>query len=114
LGVTPEAMNKMVQYHWPGNVRELRNAVEYAFVLCPSGGIDGRHLPPKILGAEPQCPPPAALAQNSDERLKRELIQVLRQTEGNQSEAARVLGVSRITVWKRIKKFGIDLKTEIH
>jgi two-component system response regulator HydG len=37
----------------------------------------------------------------------------LRQTEGNQSEAARVLGVSRITVWKRIKKFGIDLKTEI-
>jgi two-component system, NtrC family, response regulator HydG len=113
LGVTPEAMNKMVQYHWPGNVRELRNAVEYAFVLCPSGGIDGRHLPPKILGAEPQCPPPAALAQNSDERLKRELIQVLRQTEGNQSEAARVLGVSRITIWKRIKKFGIDLKTEI-
>jgi two-component system response regulator HydG len=114
LGLTPEAMKKMVQYRWPGNVRELRNAVEYAFVLCPSGGIDVRHLPPKILGAEPQCPPPAATAKNRDEALKDELIRVLRQTSGNQSEAARLLGVSRITVWKRIKKFGIDLKTEIH
>jgi two-component system, NtrC family, response regulator HydG len=114
LGLTPEAMKKMVQYHWPGNVRELRNAVEYAFVLCPSGGIDGRHLPPKILDAEPQCTPPsAAVTQNSDDALKNELIRVLRQTSGNQSEAARLLGVSRITVWKRIKKFGIDLKTEI-
>jgi two-component system, NtrC family, response regulator HydG len=113
LGLTPEAMKKMVQYHWPGNVRELRNAVEYAFVLCPSGGIDVRHLPPKILGAKPQCPPPAAITQNSDDTLKNELIRVLRQTAGNQSEAARLMGVSRITVWKRIKKFGIDLKTEI-
>ncbi len=113
LGLTPEAMKKMVQYHWPGNVRELRNAVEYAFVLCPSGGIDVRHLPPKILGAELQCPPPATRPKNSGDALKDELIRVLRQTSGNQSEAARLLGVSRITVWKRIKKFGIDLKTEI-
>jgi two-component system, NtrC family, response regulator HydG len=114
LGVTPEAMKKMAQYHWPGNVRELRNAVEYAFVLCPSGGIDGQHLPPKILGADPQCPPPAALVQSSEDNRKSELIRVLRLTAGNQSEAARLLGVSRITVWKRIKKFGIDLKKEIH
>jgi two-component system response regulator HydG len=113
-GVTPEAMRKMVQYHWPGNVRELRNTVEYAFVLCPRGGIDERHLPPKILGADPQCPPPAAITKKDDDTLKDELIRALRQTAGNQSEAGRLLGVSRITVWKRIKKFGIDLKTEIH
>ncbi len=113
LGLTPEALKKMVQYRWPGNVRELRNAVEYAFVLCPSGGIDVRHLPPKILGAVSHGPPPSATAENRDNDLRRELIRVLRQTSGNQSEAARLLGVSRITVWKRIKKFGIDLKTEI-
>ncbi len=114
LGLTPEAMQKMVQYQWPGNVRELRNAVEYAFVLCPSGGIDVRHLPPKILGAEPQCPPPLTNVQSSDDTQKSELIRVLHQAGGNQSEAARMLGVSRITVWKRIKKFGLDLKKEIH
>jgi two-component system response regulator HydG len=114
LGLTPEAMQKMVQYNWPGNVRELRNAVEYAFVLCPSGGIDARHLPPKISGAPPQCPPPPAIIQKSQDAQKNELIRVLSQTSGNQSEAARMLGVSRITVWKRIKKFGLDLKKEIH
>jgi two-component system response regulator HydG len=106
-------MRKMVQYHWPGNVRELRNAVEYAFVLCPSGGIDERHLPPKILGADSQCPPPAAVTQKNDDALKDELIRALGQASGNQSEAARKLGVSRITVWKRIKRYGIDLKKEI-
>ncbi len=115
LGLTPEAMQKMMQYKWPGNVRELRNAIEYAFVLCPSGGIDVRHLPPKVLGAEPhQCPPPITIVQNGNDAQKRELIRVLHQTAGNQSEAARILGVSRITVWKRIKKFGLDLKKEIH
>ncbi len=114
LGLTPEAMQKVVQYQWPGNVRELRNAVEYAFVLCPSGGIDVRHLPPKILGAQQQSPPPISIAQSSDDAQKTELIRILQQTGGNQSEAARMMGVSRITIWKRIKKFGLDLKKEIH
>jgi transcriptional regulator with PAS, ATPase and Fis domain len=118
LGLTPEAMQKVMGYDWPGNVRELRNAIEYAFVLCPSGGIGVQHLPPKILGAEPSgtaCPQPAPLArQVADGEDKANLISVLRQTRGNQSEAARMLGVSRVTVWKWIKKHGIDVKKEIH
>ncbi len=113
VGLTPEAMQKMARYQWPGNVRELRNAIEYAFVLCPSGGIDVRHLPPKITGADPACPAPAAVIPDSDDIRKNELIRILNQTAGNQSEAARILGVSRITVWKRIKKYGLDLKKEI-
>ncbi|MGD9365062.1 MAG: sigma 54-interacting transcriptional regulator [Desulfobacteraceae bacterium] len=112
LGLTPEAMEKMTQYHWPGNVRELRNAIEYAFVLCPSGGIGVQHLPPKLLGHTPQCPPPNDVPDNH-ELEKEELLRVLRRTNGNQSEAGRILGVSRVTVWKRIKKFGIDVKREI-
>jgi PAS domain S-box-containing protein len=112
LGLTPEAMEKLALYDWPGNVRELRNAVEYAFVLCPSGGIDIRHLPSKITedtveGTRPCC----ALDHNQQE--KEELLQVLRQTRGNQSEAGRILGVSRVTIWKRIKKHGIDVQREI-
>ena len=114
LGLTPEAMQKMVQYNWPGNVRELRNAVEYAFVLCPSGGIGVTHLPPRILGATAHCPPPPDVTLGADEAQKEELIKALRQAAGNQSEAARILGLSRITIWKRIKKFGIDLKKEIY
>jgi transcriptional regulator of acetoin/glycerol metabolism len=105
-------MEKMTRYRWPGNVRELRNAVEYAFVLCPSGGIGVQHLPPKVLGATPGFPLPDTI-QDSDPSEKQALLRVLRQTQGNQSEAGRILGVSRVTVWKRIKKFGIDVKREI-
>src|SRR5210317_663981 len=54
-GLTPEAMETILSYDWPGNVRELRNAIEYAFVLCPSGGIGVDHLPPKIAGAKNGC-----------------------------------------------------------
>ncbi len=114
LGLTPEAMEKMVQYKWPGNVRELRNAIEYAFVLCSSGGIGVAHLPPKVVDAGPQCPPPAPSVPQGDAGEKEALIQALRQTGGNQSATARLLGVSRITVWKRIKKHGVDVKREVY
>lgn len=112
LGLTSEAMEKMTRYPWPGNVRELRNAVEYAFVLCPSGGIDVQHLPSKVLGTTAEYPPHDTI-QNSDTNEKQELLRVLQKTQGNQSEAGRILGVSRVTIWKRIKKFGIDVKREI-
>jgi transcriptional regulator with PAS, ATPase and Fis domain len=112
LGLTPEAMEKMTRYSWPGNVRELRNAVEYAFVLCPSGGIDIQHLPPKVLGSVSGALP-LDTVPGSDASEKQELLRVLRETQGNQSETGRILGVSRVTVWKRIKKFGIDVKREI-
>jgi len=113
LGLAPEALEKLTAYRWPGNVRELRNAIEYAFVLCPSGGIGIQHLPPKIAGTRPECPEPSYSSPANDN--KRDfLVDVLKKTGGNQSEAARILGVSRVTVWKRIKKYGIDLTTEIN
>lgn len=112
LGLTPEAMEKLAYYDWPGNVRELRNAIEYAFVLCPSGGIDMRHLPPKISESGAECPPPDCVPDRHQEE-KQALLEVLRKTGGNQSEAGRILGVSRVTIWKRIKKYGIDVQREI-
>jgi len=112
LGVTPEAMERMMAFAWPGNVRELRNAVEYAFVLCPSGGIGVQHLPRKLLENQPECRPSVSLRTEAISE-KEALIQALRKSGGNQSEAGRLLGVSRVTIWKRIKKYGIDLKREI-
>jgi DNA-binding NtrC family response regulator len=112
LGVTPEAMERLLIYPWPGNVRELRNAIEYAFILCPSGEIDIQHLPPKISQAKSTSE--STVETPPIYHLEREkLIRLLRQTGGNQSEAARILGVSRVTVWKRIKKYGINLSTDV-
>lgn len=112
LGLTPDALEKMSLYSWPGNVRELRNAIEYAFVLCRSGAIGTAHLPTKIVSAGDRVTQECKLDTGClDERAR--MIQVLREAGGNQTAAARQLGVSRVTVWKRMKKYGIDPKTDL-
>lgn len=113
INFSPEAMTKIMQYNWQGNVRELRNVVEYALVLCRSDVITVDQLPPKIIGGSVQGPVTAAGMLN-DETQKNDLINALRQASGNQTEAGRILGISRIAVWRRIKKYGINLKKEIY
>jgi PAS domain S-box-containing protein len=110
--ISSEAMRHLSQYHWPGNVRELKSAFEYAFVVCHGSTIEPSHLPPNILGERKGQTRPEAFPDNKDQSKKRELLEALRKAEGNQSEAARLLGISRVTVWNRLKKFKIDLKRE--
>jgi len=113
VGLTPEAMEALLTHSWPGNVRELRNAIEYAFVLCSGKWIGREHLPPKIIsnGRKPSANHNQNTVSWEEERNK--LTNTLRQVGGNQSEAARILGVSRVTIWKRIKKYGINLSAEL-
>ncbi|MDM8544631.1 sigma 54-interacting transcriptional regulator [Desulfococcaceae bacterium HSG7] len=112
LGLNSEALEKLMGYDWPGNVRELRNCIEYAFVLCPGGGIGVKHLPPKIL-----MPAHDYLSAHRDNptflKEREKLLKILKQVNGNQSQAARLLDVSRVTIWKRIKKYDINIKEEI-
>ncbi len=96
---------EMLQAHsWPGNVRELENALEYALILAPGRLIQPAHLPPAVTGSAF----PSGPADAGQERQR--LVLALRRAGGNQSEAARLLGVSRVTVWKRIQRYGIDPK----
>lgn len=107
-GLTPNAMKLFMEYPWPGNVRELKSALEYAFVIAESGMVDIGHLPPQFAqGGAPaaDCRP---TAEGSTE--KTELIEALRRTNGNQTRAARLLGINRVTVWNRMRKYGVDLK----
>jgi PAS domain S-box-containing protein len=113
LGLTANAMETIFAYDWPGNVRELRNAMEYAFVLCPGGWIDNAHLPPKVKGFAQKASAGPRTRPGSWENERDHLINVLRQVNGNQSEAARLIGVSRVTIWKRIKKYGINLNSDL-
>jgi transcriptional regulator with PAS, ATPase and Fis domain len=108
-GLSPAAVARLTSYTWPGNVRELRNAIEYALVLCPGGEIGVHHLPQKVAPAGDGLPS----AEPLEVRERDELVQVLRQVGGNQSAAARQLGVSRVTVWKRMKKHHIDLTRDV-
>jgi PAS domain S-box-containing protein len=108
LGFTPDAMEKLLNYGWPGNVRELRNVVEYAFVLCPGDYIHVQHLPPKIISPGSDAADMFFDSRKKTDRTREELVRALRMTGGNQSKAASILGVSRVTVWKRLKKYGIN------
>jgi two-component system response regulator HydG len=114
-GIAKDALDVFMQYTWPGNIRELLNVVEYTFVLCPRGEITISHLPAQMLGHHPLHvqQAPRARAQKSTGDMRQELIQALQATGGNKSEAARRLGISRVTLWKRIKKLGIQVDTLI-
>ncbi len=112
IGLTPDALEALTDYAWPGNVRELRNAIEYAFVLCQSGGIGTQHLPHKIVHGAFDAKATCELDQRCVKD-RESLIRVLRKAGGNQSKAAKMLGVSRVTVWKRMKKLGIDIKQDV-
>jgi PAS domain S-box-containing protein len=113
VGLTPVAMEALLAYSWPGNVRELRNAIEYAFVLCSGKWIGREHLPPKIISNGKRVLVNHHQSPASWEEERTRLLNTLRQVSGNQSEAARILGVSRVTIWKRIKKYGINLSSEL-
>jgi two-component system response regulator HydG len=108
-GLSREAMKIFLDYPWPGNVRELKGALEYAFVVTEGSLIEPSHLPPKLhsQALSPETPPQAGAVPEADE--KTALVNALRQAGGNQSKAATLLGVSRVTVWHRMKRYGIDV-----
>ena len=106
-GIDDSAMEALMGYGWPGNVRELKSAFEYAFVACHDSLIRPDHLPPSITGVKRSVPPSGPRALNLKEIQKRELIEALEKTFGNQSRAAELLGVTRVTVYNRMKRYGI-------
>jgi len=106
--ISPAALQNLIDYPWPGNVRELKSALEFAVVSCQQQVILPEHLPPEIQEQGPdtmQYKRTAAL--DRDQTKRRQLIHALEQTGGNQSKAADLLGISRVTVWNRMKKYGI-------
>jgi transcriptional regulator with PAS, ATPase and Fis domain len=107
-GISPEAMQALIRYPWPGNVRELKSAFEYAFVTCMENRIEIQHLPPDVIAAVPQQQPSPAGELPPDERKKLELVQALQEAKGNKTVAARILGISRVTVWNRMHRYGLD------
>ena len=106
-GISPEAMEALIRYPWPGNVRELKSAFEYACVTCNETMIQPQHLPPDIHFSSPPPVSEPSGAMTTDNLKKHQLIQALEQANGNQSQAGRILGVSRVTVWNRMLRYGL-------
>jgi len=110
-GVTEQAMGTLIAAPWPGNIRELINALEYAFVVCHEELISHHHLP--SLKAEGSRLPYRRQESVPDRKRKEELIKILQDTGGNRQETARLLGISRVTLWKLLKRHDIRIEPRI-
>ncbi len=123
-GFTKDAIRIMMKYQWPGNIRELENAIEHAFVLTQNSMIALEDLPDTLVMEPKTLPDPGPLPGEGSQteaydkgltkirgRLnisKEQLEAVLEQYGWNQSRTARALGISRVALWKKIKKMGIQ------
>jgi DNA-binding NtrC family response regulator len=103
-GVSADAMNALVAYDWPGNVRELRNVLERGAVVATGPIIQLGDLGLPSKGEAP--PKPGALA-SLEEIEKRHVAAVLSHTAGNVSQAARILGIDRVTLYNKMRKYAI-------
>jgi len=109
-GLSKEAIKRIMSYHWPGNVRELKSALEYSFVLQENGLIGVEDLPNYLYTEKKTEQTLQAIEAEPNVSEKAALVKALKQSLGNKSQAAQILGVSRGTVWNRMRKYGIDLK----
>jgi len=101
-----EAIEFLLAYDWPGNVRELENAIERAIILSNDSPITTADLPQENLSLVVS----ASIGKNLKEVEKSHILNVLRETGENYSEAARILGVSRMTLYNKAKEYGFDVK----
>jgi transcriptional regulator with PAS, ATPase and Fis domain len=102
--IAPEAMRMMLNHEWPGNVRELRNVVEYAFAVGRGEELLLDELPPDF-GEESEGPPKATASSEPSEQDR--IRQALQLENGRVSAAARRLGMSRATFWRKRQKYDL-------
>jgi len=99
-GFSDEALELLNIYNWPGNVRELEHAIEHSFVLCRETIITRQHLPPEIAEYD-QIP---AISNLEEEKITIErILEALQKTAGNKARAARLLGISRRTIYRKLE-----------
>ncbi len=105
LTFTPPALARLSAYAWPGNVRELVNVIEYAVALAPGRRIRAEDLPPELADQPiPRYRPESVIADDEAGRIR----DALSRSNGNRSQAARALGMSRVTLYRKMKKYGLQ------
>ncbi|PYV63458.1 MAG: sigma-54-dependent Fis family transcriptional regulator [Acidobacteria bacterium] len=117
--VTSAAMKRLLEYEWPGNVRELENCVERATALGDGKTIDVGDLPPAIVGGlastgEGLASQASSLSSNDLEDIERATIQrVFDQVNGDKVVAGKMLGISRATLYRKLKRYNIGSRTDM-
>jgi len=119
IQVTTTAMKSLLQYDWPGNVRELENCIERAVALGDQRTIDFHDLPPSITTAVPGAElgddaPSSRLTSTDLEDIERATIQrVFEQVKGDKALASKMLGISRATLYRKLKRYNIGAREDV-
>jgi DNA-binding NtrC family response regulator len=111
-GVDADMMARLMAYDWPGNVRELRNTIERAVIVCDTGLIETKHLPPGFgqapLRTAANDPDAVRLGVGTtvEEAEKMLILKTLEATSNNKTRAAEILGISLKTLHNKLKEYG--------
>ena len=111
--IDPDAVQRLQQLRWPGNVRELENTVNRLAIFAPTGEITLADVEAETKRTPQEEEAPALVASAPDRLMELErqhILQILQQTGGNRSEAARRLGIERKTLYRKALRLGIDLQ----
>ena len=100
--ISPAALTALERHDWPGNVRELKNVLAYAYAIGDGPILQPSDLPAELrqLSANPAATPRPV----TDDPELRHILEVLERTGGNKSQAAQILGISRVTLWRRLQE----------
>jgi DNA-binding NtrC family response regulator len=111
-GISNEAMTRLMSYNWPGNVRELENCIQHALAMAAGPGIEVNDLPPHLIslpGGSDAVGPAADREVPSLEQLERRaILKALEETGGDRLRAAKLLGIGKTTIYRKLKEYGLD------
>jgi len=108
-GLSDEVLKVFMDYRWPGNVRELRHSIEHAFVLCHGPIISLAHIPAEI---REHSGIKKSIRENRSVEGPEKIRTVLGKTDWNKAKAARILGIDRSTLYRKIHKYGLSKATD--
>lgn len=103
LGMAPETMQRFLRYSWPGNVRELKGALEYALIHCRGETVLPTDLPPELSDGSPAVQTSPFLKTNE----RQLILDALTETKGKRAQAAKLVGMSRSTFYRRLTELNI-------
>jgi DNA-binding NtrC family response regulator len=110
--LAPEALRALLDYPWPGNVRELENALEHALICAVDGVIKPESLPQDIRDYPARNHrhldhPHSFTGDGGDNALRGQILFALKRCGGNKAQAAKMLGIDRTTLWRRMRRLGL-------
>ncbi len=113
--VSPEALTRLQDYDYPGNARELENIIERSLAICDDSEIQAHHLPTDLCKSQPFHLPGIQtdrVNKSLEENEREYILSVLKSADGNKTKAAKIIGIDRVSLWRKLKKYeknGVDV-----